>query len=498
MRGARQRGGGRTRRSSSTRRTSARASRSGRASRASTSRSPPACCCSRRGGNGGEPVRRATARARQGAGAVAAAGRSDAAEAPRRDRRAGPRAGARQCGARGDRARRARVTAAVGSARRRQDDARAADRRAVGLHFEPFSAVLSGVKDVREATARAERIRSSDGRGTLLFVDEIHRFNKAQQDAFLPHVESGAIVLVGATTENPAFSINQALLSRCRIVNLRPLDDAAIGLVIDRALADERARPRRDAARADTTRRGSGCAGSRTATPAARSTRSRPRPRSPHRAVPRSTSSRSPRPRSSVPSRTTSRATTTSICSARSTSRCATRTCTRRSTGWRASSRPAPIRCRRRAGCSRWPPRTSASPTRWRCRSRPVHCSRSRTSACRKAVSRSARRRSTSRPRRRAAASSTRSTARSARCASGRQHPIPLHLRNAPTRLAKELGHGQAYRFAPREPGHVADMDCLPDALIGRAFYAAGDWGFEQKVGERLAEIERRRRRTDP
>ena len=76
----------------------------------------------------------------------------------------------------------------------------------------------------------------------------------------------------------------------------------------------------------------------------------------------------------------------------------------------------------------------------------------------------------------------------------GRQHPVPLHLRNAPTRLAKELGHGAEYRFAPDEPGHVADMDCLPDALRGRRFYRPGDWGFEAKMRERLEDIARRRR----
>ena len=107
------------------------------------------------------------------------------------------------------------------------------------LHFQPFSAVLSGVAQVREAVAEAKRRRQRDGRGTLLFVDEIHRFNKAQQDAFLPHVERGDIVLVGATTENPSFSINGALLSRCRVVPLKPLDPERIAGLVRSALADE-------------------------------------------------------------------------------------------------------------------------------------------------------------------------------------------------------------------------------------------------------------------
>lgn len=104
------------------------------------------------------------------------------------------------------------------------------------LVFEPLSAVTSGVKDVREVTARA-RARRAEGRGTLLFVDEIHRFNRAQQDAFLPHIESGTVVLVGATTENPGFALIGALLSRCQVVRLEPLDEGALDLLLRRALS---------------------------------------------------------------------------------------------------------------------------------------------------------------------------------------------------------------------------------------------------------------------
>src|SRR2546422_6508104 len=92
-----------------------------------------------------------------------------------------------------------------------------------GAHFLAFSAVLSGVKEIRQVTVEAETERARRGRRTILFVDEIHRFNKAQQDAFLPHVEKGTIVLVGATTENPSFEVNAALLSRCRVYVLQPL-----------------------------------------------------------------------------------------------------------------------------------------------------------------------------------------------------------------------------------------------------------------------------------
>jgi putative ATPase len=105
-------------------------------------------------------------------------------------------------------------------------------------HFVPFSAVTSGIKEVKEVMAEAVRLRKSQGRRTLLFVDEIHRFNRAQQDAFLPYVESGDVVLVGATTENPSFELNAALLSRCRVIVLEPLRPESLAEMMRRALAD--------------------------------------------------------------------------------------------------------------------------------------------------------------------------------------------------------------------------------------------------------------------
>jgi putative ATPase len=104
--------------------------------------------------------------------------------------------------------------------------------------FVPLSAVMAGVKDLREAVAEAATRRDQQGERTVLFVDEIHRFNKAQQDALLPHVEAGTIVLIGATTENPSFEVNAALLSRAKVVVLHALSDAELRMVIDRALTD--------------------------------------------------------------------------------------------------------------------------------------------------------------------------------------------------------------------------------------------------------------------
>jgi putative ATPase len=109
---------------------------------------------------------------------------------------------------------------------------------AVGMHYLAVSAVFSGVADLKKAFAEAEQVKRM-GKSTLLFVDEIHRFNRAQQDGFLPFVESGLVTLVGATTENPSFELNAALLSRAQVLVLKRLDDPALGQLLDRAEALE-------------------------------------------------------------------------------------------------------------------------------------------------------------------------------------------------------------------------------------------------------------------
>ncbi|MBA4176745.1 MAG: recombination factor protein RarA [Leptothrix sp. (in: Bacteria)] len=113
---------------------------------------------------------------------------------------------------------------------------------ATGAHFIVLSAVLAGVKDIREAVEQATAQRRA-GRATVVFVDEVHRFNKAQQDAFLPHVEAGLFSFIGATTENPSFEVNSALLSRATVHVLKPLDDADLGELVRRAEALLKAPP---------------------------------------------------------------------------------------------------------------------------------------------------------------------------------------------------------------------------------------------------------------
>ncbi len=108
----------------------------------------------------------------------------------------------------------------------------------VNARIERLSAVLAGVKDIREVVQRAEFALNQQNQATVLFVDEVHRFNKVQQDAFLPHVESGLLILIGATTENPSFELNNALLSRTRVYVLQPLSDQALFDVLESALTD--------------------------------------------------------------------------------------------------------------------------------------------------------------------------------------------------------------------------------------------------------------------
>ncbi|MFQ5946633.1 MAG: replication-associated recombination protein A, partial [Anaerolineae bacterium] len=107
-----------------------------------------------------------------------------------------------------------------------------------GGHFEALSAVMAGIRDIRALIARAKERRMMDGRRTLVLIDELHRFNKAQQDALLPHVEDATIVLVGATTENPYFEVISALVSRSRVFRLEPLADDDMETIVQRAMAD--------------------------------------------------------------------------------------------------------------------------------------------------------------------------------------------------------------------------------------------------------------------
>jgi putative ATPase len=106
----------------------------------------------------------------------------------------------------------------------------------VDAQFIALSAVLSGVKEIRESVEKAEFVAEQHDKKTILFVDEVHRFNKSQQDAFLPHIESGLIIFIGATTENPSFEVNSALLSRCQTYVLKTLSPDSLTMIVDKVI----------------------------------------------------------------------------------------------------------------------------------------------------------------------------------------------------------------------------------------------------------------------
>ena len=334
--------------------------------------------------------------------------------------------------------------------------------------FLAFSAVVSGIKEIRTVMEEAGRVRRA-GRRTLLFVDEIHRFNRAQQDAFLPFVESGGIVLVGATTENPSFELNGALLSRLRVIVLPPLKEADLIVLLKRALADParglaaRVTVGRGCLRMDRTlcrrRRPAGADGSRGGgVPYALRGESR-----------FGLGCRSSRISSSErSSSTTSRARSTSTSSRRSTSRSATPTSTPRSTGWPGCSRRARTRSTSPAAWSASRPRTSASPTRARSASRStardavdfIGMPEGALALAQVVVYLAL-----------APKSNALYTAYGEAVADVHERPNeppPLAIRNAPTKLMKETGYGKGYVYAHDSAERTAGPR-LPARLPPRA-----------------------------
>ena len=181
------------------------------------------------------------------AGRTGPPGGTHAAAHARRGGRPGPPAGAREAAPGADRGRPPVVGDPVGPARDRQDHPGQVDRRRHPQGVRAHVRGHGGVKDVRDTVAAARRLLAEQDRGTIFFLDEVHRFNRSQQDALLPSVEDGTLVLVGATTENPFFSVNAPLLSRSTLFRLQPLDDTSLGEVVQRALTHEEASADADA-----------------------------------------------------------------------------------------------------------------------------------------------------------------------------------------------------------------------------------------------------------
>lgn len=360
-----------------------------------------------------------------------------------------------------------------------------------GLPFVPFSAVLSGVAQVREAVADAERRHAQDGKATLLFVDEIHRFNKAQQDAFLPHVEKGLLVLVGATTENPSFAVNAALLSRCRVVALRSLPDAALAALVRQALTDrERGLGVRELTIEDAAvqRLSLLCGGdARRALTALEAcaatcvdrdgiTATMVQEAFQHRAL---RHDRDGDLHFDLLSALHKSLRNSDVQAA---------------VYWLARLLEAggdPLAAARRMVAMAAEDVGLADPMALQVAVAALQAVQflglpeGRLPLTQAVVYLAAA------PKSKAVIAAIEAAGTAAR--DGAQHPVPLHLRNGVTGLLREQGAGRGYVYAHDTASGVGAFDCLPPELRGARFFVAGERGFEKKVGERMAENERLR-----
>jgi putative ATPase len=364
--------------------------------------------------------------------------------------------------------------------------------------FVSFSAVLSGIKEVKDVMAEAELRHRREGARTIVFVDEIHRFNKAQQDAFLPRVEAGDIVLIGATTENPSFEVNAALLSRSKVFVLEPLDEAAIVTILRRALGDEERGLGRQRAEAPddvlalVARFANGDA--RVALNllqllVAAAPQAAGRPRLDQALLERTLQRKALRydkggeehfnlisalhksMRNSDPDA---------------------------AVYWLARMVEAgedPMYIARRLvrfaseDVGNADPQALAITMAARDAAHFLGYPEANTALAQAAIYLA------TAPKSNAVYSAYGAAAESAQRDTA--SPVPLHLRNAPTKLMKQLDYGKGYRYAHDEPEAVADMDCLPEDLRGREFYRPTDRGFEKEIKRRLdgwKELKRRRR----
>jgi putative ATPase len=352
--------------------------------------------------------------------------------------------------------------------------------------FVAFSAVLSGIKEVKEVMAAAEQRRRRTGRRTIVFVDEIHRFNKAQQDAFLPRVESGDIVLIGATTENPSFEVNAALLSRSKVFVLKPLDEDAIVSILQRTLTDERGLGKLNPdADADALR-----AMARFANGDARAALN----------VLQLTVSAAPQPagRPKIDRALLEQTLSNKVLlydksgeehynlmsalhkSMRNSDADA-------SVYWLARMLEAgedPKYVARRLirfaseDIGNADPQALAICVAAKDAVHFIGMPEGNT-ALAQAVLYLA-----TAPKSNAVYMAYNDAADAAK--TDFAAPVPLHIRNAPTKLMKQLDYGKGYKYAHDEPDAIANMDCLPENLQGREFYKPTEYGFEKEIRKRL------------
>jgi len=380
----------------------------------------------------------------------------------------------------------------------------AVDTRA---HFIAFSAVLSGIREIKTVMAQAQDARKRFGKSTIIFIDEIHRFNKAQQDAFLPRVEAGDITLVGATTENPSFEVNAALLSRSRVFVLKPLEVADLVTILTRSLDDPE--------------RGLGGRGL-TAAPAALEAIARHANGDARVALNLLELAATVAQREAPESELQSDALPTTIDSALLANLLQRRALLYDKTGeehfnlisalhksmrnsdpdasvyWLARMLEAgedPLYIARRLvrfaseDIGNADPRALMLAVAAREAVHFIGMPEGNTSLAQAVLYLTM-----------APKSNAVYTAYTRAAADAHEHiaePVPLHLRNAPTKLMRSLNYGKNYRYAHDEPGAVATMDCLPSELQKRQYYRPTDRGYERTISERLLELKRLKTRKN-
>ncbi|HEX5110650.1 MAG TPA: replication-associated recombination protein A [Vicinamibacterales bacterium] len=370
-------------------------------------------------------------------------------------------------------------------------------------HFVPFSAVMAGIKEIKEVMAAAQYRRRQRGERTIVFVDEIHRFNKAQQDAFLPRVEAGDIVLIGATTENPSFEVNAALLSRSKVFVLSPLSEAAIEQILRRAIADKDRGlggpdiEVSDAALAAIAGFANGDARSalNLLEFAAASA-----PMDPHTCVRQLDL---PQLEHSIQRRAllydkNGEEHYNLISALHKSMRNSDPDA---AVYWVARMLEAgedPLYIARRLvrfaseDIGNADPQALTVAVAAKDAAHFIGTPEGNTALAQAAIYLAT-----------APKSNAVYTAYSAAAADAHTQaadPVPLHLRNAPTRLMKQLDYGRGYQYAHDEPEAVASMDCLPESLTGRHYYRPTERGFEKEIKRRLDAWERikaERRKSD-
>ena len=377
--------------------------------------------------------------------------------------------------------------------------------------FIEFSAVLAGIKEIKQVMADAERARQY-GTRTIVFIDEIHRFNKAQQDAFLPHVEKGNIRLIGATTENPSFEINSALLSRCRVYVLKPLTEDQIVQLLRRALADrERGLGEMSVIASDDVLKkiasytsGDARSAYNVLEVAAGLARSKSPP------------SRKEREKDGAPAQETSREITDDIVRDALQKRILLYDKTGEEHYNLISALHKSVRNSDPDAALYWLGRMLEAGED------PLYVARrvvrmavedigladpnalSLCMAARDAVDFIGMPEGNLALAQAVVYLSVAPKSNALYTAYGEVQQdvestsadsVPLHLRNAPTSLMKGLGYGQGYQYAHDLEGKVADMQCLPDNLRDRVYYRPTNEGIEKRTRERMEEIKRQRSR---